>query len=196
MTAQVGGGTERIAYANGDGVVLNGSIITHENGALNVKHGDIVFEAKSNAPINVGGISFQAAPGTVIWVSKSAGVIKVRNLYDVAKRSLQVNLDGVTTTIGCGEEMVFAADSDIAHNALAADKIARRGMKEIETKDGAVVTSEISLPTIFNNAEAVQHIFHSADKADQALAHKLLKMAAILMQVRSKYGAYQQISQR
>jgi hypothetical protein len=92
---------------------------------------------------------------------------------------LYASQDAVVTTTGA------------ANKHMQRDGIARRSVKTTDLGDGMeMARSDVSLTSVLENSTALADLIHSTNRADRAIANRLIKMAACMMMVTAKRGAY------
>jgi hypothetical protein len=103
----------------------------------------------------------------------------VKLLVNNRSTSLYASQDAIVTTPGASTKV------------MQHDNIARRSVKTTDLGNGhEIARSDVSLTSVMENSPALANLIHSTNHADRAIASRLIKMAACMMMVTAKKGAY------
>jgi hypothetical protein len=146
--------------------------------------------ADHDTVIPAGSYSIRIASGAAALVTTNGGTVTVRTVHAGAPSAVTVISGSNFIPVSAGHEVIVGQSDKLAQAALT-DKVARRKIHTTRiSADRSVMTSEVSLVSLMQNSTALVKLMHSSNPADRALANKLIKTAACLMQVTGARGAY------
>ncbi|MCI0364544.1 MAG: hypothetical protein L0219_11705 [Phycisphaerales bacterium] len=171
-------------------------ITLDQPGVVTLRHGETLVDSNKPTVINAGDYKIAIDAGTIALVNREGSVTKVRNLYERSSRAIQVYIGGRIVHLSVGQEMLIGPDDGSVTKALKAEQIGRRHIRSIDIPGGHTITRcEVSLVSLMNLTEILSHMLNSKHSSDQAIAGKLMKMAAVLTQVQAGHGAYSPVGQ-
>jgi hypothetical protein len=151
--------------------------------------GETLLTPSKQTTVNFGCGSLTLKAGSIVSVERQATFLKVRVLFENAKDAVQVTLPGRCLNVRVGEETIISQNKQNLALAMN-DSIGRRRTDVTHSGQLVVSTSEISLLSVMQSGKLLPSLLHSNSKEDRALAGKLTKMAACIMQTTAGHGSY------
>lgn len=157
-----------------------------------LKSGEAVFSSFDTTFVKTPHSMIKIEPGALVLVSVSDDVTKLRTLWEN-------NRNSVCQTVGKKPFFVLAGDESLVSNELrkvylsaSKDMVGRRMTHYSQLPNGDVVHfAEVSLMSLAQSSDLLSQLMNSSDSEDQAVIHKLNKMAAILVQISASHGLYE-----
>lgn len=178
----------------GDGTVRHSGgarFSVDQDGVLEHKAGEMLISAQRPMVITSGGHKVRLQRGSVALINRENGVLKVRNVYEKAAHSIQVDTGLEYVKVAAGGEVMVSGDKATLVSGVQKDKIGRRNVQQLKTASGHhVMKSEVSILSLSSKNATMRQLMRSSDKQDRILSNNLMKMAACLMLVTSSHGAY------
>ncbi len=187
-------------------MTAGGGTVRHTEGAqvtvaldkvLHLSEGEVLLESgSSRSVVRCGEYNVELAPDTVALVTTNSerDYIDVCNLSDSNSNSVKVfSHEPVPRLLGIaqvGQELCIGKSRQNITDKLDSKVVARRRTKFTNSSGLSICHSEISLVSLFNNANVLKALAKSDGTSDKRLRDNILKMAAILHLTTSRHGQF------
>src|SRR5262249_55096388 len=183
-----------------DTIEMDSAVIKHTGSAhISVNPAAVVLHRLSEALfitskatiVRTHGHLIRLDAGTVTLISNEGDAIRVRVLCDRKANSVRIDLGSRSVGVSTGQEVVVALDGEAMSKALRGDPVGHRRVQHSQLPDGRrLAHSEISQISLIQAVDVLSKLMHSHNKEEQAIANRVIKMAACLQQSTSQHGAY------
>ncbi|MBY0550463.1 MAG: hypothetical protein K2W95_24505 [Candidatus Obscuribacterales bacterium] len=162
-----------------------------DDSTFELKHGEVIVSANRRSTVTSGEHTVDAAPGSIVHVTREGDVLKVRNLCDAVGKTVRVLVAGKSMPVNVGEEVVIGFSDGAVNSAIKGDNIGRRKVSRFVV-DGrhSIVKSELSVVALIQKSNLLTSMYTKGSAADRNVMERIMKMAAALFQVTGKRGAY------
>lgn len=157
-----------------------------------LKTGEALFQTMETLRIETPICPVVIKENSLVLVSVSGRLLKVRTLRDPSVDSVRVFLDNQEIEVPIGSELVIAPEEAAILSDLSSDRLGRRRFKVAKVSDRWVVaTSEISAVTIISRNELMNALYKSSDKHDKRTMRQILHTAASVHVVTGNHGRFE-----
>lgn len=130
--------------------------------------------------VNTDHCSVHMDRGSIVMISTSPLITRVRNFADNHANSVRVVVEGKYITVSPGRELNIGANgseiSAIVHN----DGMSRRNIRNLKTDNGKVVLAEFSILNAMTRHPLIIELRKSAEQKAKEIVNKITKTAACL----------------
>lgn len=159
---------------------------------ISLRKGEALISTNSLSFVKTPGSILRIQPGTLVLVSVDNDVTKVRNIWENNRNSVCQTVAGHPFNIAAGDESLLSDDLRSIYISASKDLVGRRLSHCHDLCDGRVIHfAEISLISLAQSSDLLSQLSNSNNDTDQAVARKLNKMAAILVQISASHGMYE-----
>ncbi|MBY0547778.1 MAG: hypothetical protein K2W95_10820 [Candidatus Obscuribacterales bacterium] len=173
---------------------MPGALVTESNGRVHVESGEVLVDALRDTDIVVGNYKIDVRRGAILLVSANSRLIKLSNLCENSKNSVEVTARQRTVGIAAGQQIMIGAPGHELSGAMSSDGVARRRIQMLEVQGAQAAIAEFSVVSLFHQDKCLKHLFASTQREDRASAERILKMGACLLHVTAARGAYQKVA--
>lgn len=173
-----------------DALRNNGVIFGSNTGGnfFNLDKGYVVFAPTKDITVQTHEGNVHIAAGSTAYVMETGNDVAVYNLHDARKGGVQIVSNNKLIVVQPGTQVLLTRNANAHFDHLNPGKDI--GHRKAHNKDlGAGITahiSEFSIIGAFSSVPALREMIKSDNKAQQKLAHKMIKNAVILMALNPK----------
>jgi hypothetical protein len=173
-----------------DALRNNGVIFGSNTGGnfFNLDKGYVVFAPTQDITVQTHEGNVHIAAGSTAYVMETGNDVSVYNLHDTRKGGVQIVSNNKLIVVQPGTQVLLTRNPNAHFDHLNPGKDI--GHRKAHNKDlGAGITahiSEFSIIGAFSSVPALREMIKSDNKAQQKLAHKMIKNAVILMALNPK----------
>lgn len=166
-----------------------------QGGEVYASRGETLLWCSKETTVRAGDCTIHIRAGTVAIVLHEGAVVKVRNLWESRAHSIRVLVGNRSTDIAAGHEVVVGRNDGSLAQSLQKDRAGRRGVDLVALEgEKRLVRGEVSLVSLLQTSGVLKHVLGGSNAADRALAGKVMKMAACLMQLTAQRGIYARLN--
>jgi hypothetical protein len=169
--------------------------IRTQGSEVSVSNGETLLWCLKDTTVLAGDCIVHIRAGTAAIVLHEGAVVKVRNLWESRAHSIRVLIGNKSTQIAAGQEMAVGRNDGTLAQSLQTDRTGRRGVNLVALdREKSLVRGEVSLVSLLQNSRVLRHVLRGSNATDRALADKVMKMAACLMQLTAQRGVYARVN--
>jgi hypothetical protein len=158
--------------------------------------GELLVSAFEPTTVQAERYSLIVPKGTIALISNRSRVVKVHNLYEEQRSSLNLRISKKLMPIGSGEEMIVAPDNASMQKAIVYDQVCRRDVCLFDLSCGGLLACSEFWPLhVMKQSKVLRGLVHSQKREDKVLVSKILKMAACLAHTTRGHGTYAWITE-
>jgi hypothetical protein len=171
----------------------NARVSEGEPAIIRLSAGECLLHAQRRVTVLMGDCQAVFEPDTIVVVSKSKAVAKIQVLHDRSANSCVVTMGGRAIALSSGEELVIGSSDLMIANAIEGDGVGRRKVQYQKVADHLyAMRCEMSPVSLIQSCGTLRTVIRSGSVDDRAIRAKIFKMAASLMTVTARHGAFKQ----